>query len=100
MHKNILNDIYKEDINLKKHHFILGNAISNAILSEQIYGYNTMKSKCGFLEVFYKLALLIFYRDCPGMDASQEEVINALNKIEYKIDKILKEVLKIIEYNS
>lgn len=100
IHKNILNDIYKEDINLKKHHFILGNAISNAILSEQIYGYNTMKSKCGFLEVFYKLALLIFYRDCPGMDASQEEVINALNKIEYNFDKILKEVLKIIEYNS
>lgn len=100
MYKNILNDIYREDINLKKHHFILGNAISNAILLEQIYGYNTMKFKCRFLEIFYKLALLIFYRDCPRMDAGQEEIKNALNNIEYNFDKILKELLKIIEYNS
>jgi len=100
IYKNTWNDMHKEDAHLNEHNYILGNAISNAILLEQIYGYNTIKAKCKFIEVFYKLALLIFYRDCPGMDASNKDIVCALNKIEYNFDKILEKLVKIIDYGS
>lgn len=93
---NIWNNAHENDTNFKEHNFILGNCISNEILLEEFYGYNTIKFKSRFMQVFNKLSLLIFYRDCPGMNAKHEDVINALNNIEYNFDKIMAVLMKCI----
>lgn len=100
IYKSILNDIHEEDSNLNKHHFILGNSISNAIFLEQICGYDTLKFKCKFLETFYKLALLIFYRYCPEMNARHEDVENALSNIEGFFDQVMAALTNVINCSN
>lgn len=100
IYKNILNDIHEEDSNLNKHHFILGNSISNSIFLEQVHGYDTLKFKYKFMEAFYKLSLLIFYRDCPGMNAGHEDVRNALNNIEGFFDQVMAALMNVINCSN
>lgn len=88
--KNAKNDARNINKTIFEDNFMLGSSISNEMMLEYPNGYNILCQKYEFMCVFNRLALFIFYKNCPSMYTHSNELIDASKKIKYYFEQVMK----------